>query len=334
MNLLRLRFEAPFDRLLYLVEDNEEQVCVQQIHNLKNLKNQNLAIHGYVYNDDPLMLGLCHGLLCLMSVYTHPCEPKRLRFLIHTFNLITGEYQQLPHFDGWDDYYQTNIGFGYDVSSQKFKVVMVRFYTNRSVKIESDTVRIKNQVFVHTLGSFAWRRIVDAPSILNNQREQISSVFVNGSLHWITSSDDHKLFIVTFNLGVEEFKVISTPESLGCSSDCLLDKQYKLGVLEGCLSLVDCTHLAFFDMWVFQNNNEKKPWVNKFSIRKISLWQFCNRICPIRYQKNGEILLLCDDQFLVSYDTKTNTHTTRAIKKLGKKNLGNVNVFPALGSFI
>ncbi|KAF9613691.1 hypothetical protein IFM89_010133 [Coptis chinensis] len=248
------------------------------------------------------IMGSCNGLLCLS-------KRGNKRRNINIFNPITGEHQQLPHCtlpNNCKRITKYMSGFGYDVSMQQFKMVLLLFY--RPFK----SINVQKEVQVYTLGSKDWRRkIGNVPNLsfpnyyFPKYYVHVSFVFANGSLHWIAidnTSSNPKSRIVSFHLGVEEFTVFPTPDSIGQNSDDPL-KYWALGVLDDRLSLLDSSSRQYVDAWVTKDCDGKTSWNKLFSVRDPLVSHRLVR--PIQVLKNGEILLTRAFPCLVAYNTNS-----------------------------
>ncbi|KAF9614319.1 hypothetical protein IFM89_018072 [Coptis chinensis] len=116
------------------------------------------------------------------------------------------------------------------------------------------------------------------------------------------SSSNPKSRIVSFHLGVEEFTVFPTPDSIGQNSDDPL-KYWALSVLDDRLSLLDSSSRQYVDAWVTKDCDGKMSWNKLFSVRDPLVSHRLVR--PIQVLKNGEILLTRAFPCLVAYNTNS-----------------------------
>ncbi|PIA58338.1 hypothetical protein AQUCO_00500337v1 [Aquilegia coerulea] len=204
-------------------------------------------------------------------------------------NPATRDYVKLPKFKSIISSLVFGFGFGFDVINKEFKVVVV-------IKPFFGSQR---EAQVYTLGSSnCWRTVNNAPK---ENFFYSSSAFVNGSLHWFAYDESESGLksrrIVTFNLSSEDFGVIATHE---------FSNQHYLNA---------SNEIVEFG----RDYNVKTSWtrfiVSKFSLDGIQFKKFN----AISFQKNGEIILLCDNSKLVSYNTDSGN--VMALEVDGMKNL-------------
>ncbi|PIA31897.1 hypothetical protein AQUCO_04700037v1 [Aquilegia coerulea] len=185
-------------------------------------------------------------------------------------------------------------GFGFDVISKDFKVVLI---LNLNC--------YQNEVQVYTLGSNSWRTIgeVSTAAILD-----FSSAYVDGSLHWLDRDVGQRgafrKKILSFNLSSEEFRVIRTPELI-CRPDNL-----QLMALGGCLSIVDPFFDNHIEVWSMKEYGVEESWT-KICVSKVCL-EGLQIFTPkaISVGKNSEIKLLANSSALVSYNIGTGSFTS------------------------
>ncbi|KAF9601403.1 hypothetical protein IFM89_019676 [Coptis chinensis] len=313
--LLHFKAVSPlFGSRIYYLED-DETILKRPIYPLTLADEHFLADS---FNDHyPYILGSCNGFICLFSpiVELNGGDPVFLipRNPIYVFNPITRNYSKFPLFDipefhtrGWSDLRRDKwfSGFGYVDSKMEYKLVLVVFTGGNSLPQVFD-----NQVLVYTLGSTTWRKKVGiAPDVLRKSNEEIASpAFVNGSLHWITvnkSSSKQGPCIVFFNLDAEEFGFVPTFKShLG--KETYRYRPYQLGIFEQYLSVVECSYNSYISIWVMKKYNVKESWVKQFSIKQGSAWCSCQTAKLIKVRNNGDLLLLIDNSYMVSYNTIT-----------------------------
>ncbi|KAF9588771.1 hypothetical protein IFM89_015498 [Coptis chinensis] len=193
---------------------------------------------------------------------------------------------------------------GFNMTTKEFMVVRMFF------GLSNDDEASVSNVEVHTLGSNSWRNLGEAPSVWFIG---FSSVFVNGSLHWLAKSKPKdgsnglcSMLIVSFNLSSENFGVISFSE-FGILPHSVPEDgpiAFQLVTLGRCLSVVDSCLKNPVILWVLKNYNVMESWT-RYIIRKCG-----SRIEPVQmisYGKNGDILLLYGSNKLMSYNIESQT---------------------------
>ncbi|KAF6147187.1 hypothetical protein GIB67_009579 [Kingdonia uniflora] len=155
---------------------------------------------------------------------------------------------------------------------------------------EDEDDEIQSEAQVYTLGSTSRRNVINVPDL---SIEGDAGKFVNGFLHWLNMVDE-ELHILSFDLEHEEFGVV------GISEDMILDLHFSyLGLLKGCLSIIDCS-LEDTEIWM-KDYNVKESWTRLFSIKVTDDGAFY----PFAFRKNGEVLLMCNRFTVFSYNPET-----------------------------
>jgi F-box interacting protein len=171
--------------------------------------------------------GCCNGLLCLTKQF---CGESPL-FLFNPPRQEVVELQPPCIAPSRKKY-----GLGFDCSTNTYKIVGV-FDDDLSAQ-------------VYTLGGAgSWRAVSEGPPCPLLGRP----VYSCGALHWLCGDDEGK--IVCFDVGKEEFGLISRPEF---RSSHLLD-------LRGELAIVDRSSDTHVEIWVMKEYG-KKEWVKEYKI--------------------------------------------------------------------
>ncbi|GMY35329.1 F-box protein CPR1 [Fagus crenata] len=296
--------------------DSPQFIKLHLKQSVKTTTNLSLILSGgYLYSSDfdsldtaieldhPLktphykteIVGSCNGLLCLSNTKED----------VALWNPSTRKYKKLPvttlEFapDGYDFCQYTVSGFGYDETSDDYKVVRsVRLYLPDNKPSGSEVYSLKND---------SWRRLPDYPYILRYKRA--FAMLVSGALHWLVTSkaeSDRTNLILAFDLGIEEYRLVPHPDI----SDII--SLMNVGVLGGCLTIY-CSHpFSRLDVWVMKDYGVKESWTKLFTIMQpfsISSFKYER---PVAYSKSGGEVLLEQfrmedkNQRLVWYDLKNN----------------------------
>ncbi|GKV30076.1 hypothetical protein SLEP1_g38936 [Rubroshorea leprosula] len=212
-------------------------------------------------------LGHCDGLLCL-----HFGSVETRRSSIVVWNPLTREEKriQVPE-SCWSKFEE--FGFGYDSSSDDYKVVVVTYCSSSPIKI-------------HSLGlnKFSWKTTQGSIQDFSNCSSELSSVHVNGYLYWaigfVRPGPKH---IACFDLSRDIMTVV---ETLGGKS--FEKSQMELTILGGSLCLVESEDSVKFD-----------------AIFTPLTWTAVDEdvIIPICYTKQGKVLIYATErQGLVLYN--------------------------------
>jgi F-box interacting protein len=146
-------------------------------------------------------VGSCDGILCLVS---HGID----LFIIQLWNPSIRKFKELPFTNHPQDYSAFYYGFGYDLISHNYKVVVV--FNNCD---EFSDFLTENEVKVHTLGTDSWRTVSKFPfNVFSCYR---SGKHVSGTINWLVSTHMIKRLIVSFDLGNECFQEVLLPDNFG-----------------------------------------------------------------------------------------------------------------------
>ncbi|PIA31890.1 hypothetical protein AQUCO_04700031v1 [Aquilegia coerulea] len=294
-------------------EDNDDgkRVILRRIHATTKLdllvcdKGKNCSIF--------LLHPPINGLMFYSHSMYYPTKYQN-DFCMYICNPAIREYVKLPNIV-FPNGGKSNLmnGFGFDIINNKFKVVVIFVCLNGRWEPKSQ---------VYTLGSNSWRTLQS--KIPKIKSFKAGSAFVNGSLHWLTrvESEDglRSTMILSFNLASEDFGVISTSGFNFLSRESYLKAKNTINLVElgGCLSLVDSSSSHHINIWILKDYSVKTSWtgfsISKFSLDGIGRFE---KVYVISFRKNGEIILLCDDSKLVSYNTETRNVMALEVDGLG-----------------
>ncbi|KAL8116560.1 hypothetical protein AgCh_022907 [Apium graveolens] len=268
------------------------------------------------------IVGSCNGLLCVSDY--------ELDDPVLIYNPLTWDYKLLPdkggeHLKG--KVYRCVFGFGFDPKTMVYKVIKIVHYAGSSSKVPD--LNRKPDVYVVTLGSEEWTYKGQTHYQLTGSS---SEAFVNGKFHWLTHCNFLEVGkcqdIISFDLSTEKFQELARPDFEGLMKHTCPLVTLK-GVLSAVISYDDETH----EIWKMRDYNVKESWSREFVIGKyipkifLTFGQFNSypgrgRIDGYRKHKfqvicilsNGEILLLYENQALVSYTVETGKFTDLKIK--------------------
>ncbi|KAL8543746.1 hypothetical protein ACS0TY_004349 [Phlomoides rotata] len=180
---------------------------------------------------------------------------------------------------------------GFDSSTNQYKILRIfSCPIDRSMGMGSEVLE---------LPSFSSRYIGNAPLGPNHSWDSSSTV-VNGVIHWFDPSQED---IVWFDFEKEMFGDVALPpeEQLGNKG------QMSIGVLEGCLAL---SHNTFperrVNIWVRETHENEKCWRKKLNVDTTTLTRrtLGEQYKPLQIFRNGELLILLNNNDLVYYDPK------------------------------
>ncbi|KAL5698489.1 hypothetical protein ACHQM5_029521 [Ranunculus cassubicifolius] len=211
----------------------------------------------------------CNGLFCL------PIDGQGLM----VWNPITNESIYLPESEPYRGE-KKFLGFGFDIVSNKFKVI--RSYTLHEIQ-------------VLTVGDQEWRNV--GGGSLNGERHILDKIiYLNGSLHWLTRMIQGGLgsTITSFNLGDESFRMLPIP------GDGVISPWHSLCEFEGCLCFIGFDGSNILDLWLWIGNEEK--WINQRISLPFEIWKTMD---SVTHTTRGEILVKCsieDCYYLCCYE--------------------------------
>lgn len=208
------------------------------------------------------IVGSCNGLLAIQE-----CNGP-----IALWKPSTNKHQILPRFWNSDTEYperHVTHGFGYDISSDDYKVVRI-VCSNR---VGDDKY---NDVRVYSLKTNSWRKIKDFP--FSFYIFQCTRALVGGALHWLViaplegDEEEDNEFILAFDLKSEEFRRVQLPH--------VKDYKYfdEVHVFRGCLS-VFCAQVQDgyggpSNIWILDENGVEESWTKLFTYPQPKLGNF------------------------------------------------------------
>ncbi|OMO69207.1 hypothetical protein COLO4_29197 [Corchorus olitorius] len=224
---------------------------------------------------DKYIIGCCNGLLLLLV----PGEGMIL------WNPSTRECQKLPFPRRISNHVPGKFGFGYDQSTDNFKVIILDYFLSSA--------------HIYSLRSNTWKKISGFPSLFTDESK--SGTLVDDFLYWSTET-----WVLGFNLKSDKFEKIRPPKDI---------KQFHsplgLGVIEGCLSLAQNHHGFYLNIWKLTKTSQS--WIKITSIK--NLQELPDQHCWVPYciMNNGEFLLTYfnDEVFIHGYPKTERCQTLR-----------------------
>ncbi|KAF6167295.1 hypothetical protein GIB67_043156 [Kingdonia uniflora] len=274
--------------------------------------NGDLVIKG------ELRLGIPHNYLSLKDM----CNGLCLLYsddldIYYICNPVTTKYVEIPAIKHEPE----NIGMGFSVSGQEFKVVHI----------------FGCEAHIFTLGTdVGWRILKTIPYELEHY-----SCYFNGSLHWlkrksssVTNSKTSMIRIMSLNLDSEEFGEVPSPEiGINFGHENRQREYYQLGVLGGYLVLTYFTNQACIDLWFMNDYNVKASWTKQYTVvtKYPSYCYWLDDVTPICFREDGEIIIKRGGGYL-TYNPESGAFTRLEI--VGLRNYQSIVVFPFLGNLI
>jgi hypothetical protein len=161
---------------------------VAQVHSLSSTAATTTHQVEYPlhHRGNPLLhsiVGSCHDILCIhLSPISH-CSPR----IVVLWNPFIREHRELPLLEGnlVKMHTDTNYSFGYDVSTNTYKVVAVSNLKNCRGLYDAQT-------HVHTMGTDVWRMIQNFPSTVPNLQP---GLFVSGSVNFLDKCNRNAIIL-------------------------------------------------------------------------------------------------------------------------------------------
>ncbi|XP_057456886.1 F-box/kelch-repeat protein At3g23880-like [Lotus japonicus] len=226
-----------------------------------------LRLDKFEYNE---VIGSCNGLICLHADYCapgfcfRPCNPStRLRF------------DKSPPLASMGS--SLNFGFGYDVSCDTYKVVVV-----------VSQLRLRGlrlcKTMLHSIGDTCWREILSVPDVPIEFR-QINGLFVGGCVNWLANKFEpfEQLVIVSLDMRQEAYRLLSLPQGTSELPSA------EIQVLGNCLCLFYDFKRTHFVAWKMSEYGVPESWTPLLTISYEHLrWDH-------RFYLNQWLICLCGD---------------------------------------
>ncbi|KAI9096867.1 hypothetical protein K1719_025850 [Acacia pycnantha] len=231
------------------------------------------------------ILGSSNGLLCVQFN-----KPDGSPHFLLVWNPAIREVRLVPKTNIRKDYWNHLIGFGFSPIINDYKIVIAYF------PVDPDVCIVK----VYSLSSGSWKK--EEKFRLNGTRVVLSQgVTVNGVMFWwgyktVGKDDDDMRLIVSFDLTVEVFTLIPTPQLHPLSGFTAFEE--KLAIFSW---IKDPKH-SVIDLWVTEEgvgaSGEKWSWTKKYSIdpfpcllSSMTIWRNEIVCFPLRQGESAVVFL-------------------------------------------
>ncbi|KMT04440.1 hypothetical protein BVRB_8g181140 [Beta vulgaris subsp. vulgaris] len=247
------------------------------------------------------LLGSCNGVVCISDIGKND---------VVLFNPSTRTYRKLPSSGDPDSNKFAVFGFGYDCSSDDYKVLKL-------IQCCGPNNEVYNDAKVYSLRLNSWKRVNDFPYYLIYP--DFHGAFVANSLHYIVSDvayESRKKSIARFDLRTESYSILDCPEY----DDDIRSWTFYLGNLGGCLCCaVNYDFHGRADLWVMKEYGNKDSWIPAIQINKeeSSLIDFRPVGCSADKER---ILVEVDNCELHWYDMRSETALRAGVDGLPKEN--------------
>ena len=250
----------------------------------------------------PEIFGSCNDFLL---VY---CRPH-----IYLWNPSSGTNNMFELYHHIDTDNILICGLGYDSSSDDYKAVFVSHLVSPPGSPNSgysfESIFISHYSFrANTL------KDIDYSDFPYNFYFDTQGVTLNGAPHWVLRREEYDtevysksvtVVLVYFDPAKEDFYELPLP--------CMLDKdsKFELGVLGGCLSLTYDPNGSHFETWVMKKYGVEESWEKLFVIP-----YFEERLRPLCFTKNGDVLMEVNRKKIVIYNLLNNSYKRTVISNI------------------
>jgi F-box interacting protein len=242
------------------------------------------------------VVGSCNGLLCLFGA---SCSCPSDQWLYIWNPAMRKESKKLALFFDMHSNPNFNFSFGYDNSTQTYKVVA--FYVE--VKPGRNP---KSVVKVFSLGDNSWRDIQCLPVLplyclldINNNKND--GVHLNGTINWFAFHDGININIKSI-VPVDQCVILSLDLSTETYAKLLLPRRFdkvstrylpKLVVLMDCLCFCHDFENTHFVIWQMKNFGVEDSWIQLFKISYEHFYTWMDPL-PLYLSENGDTLVLAN----------------------------------------
>nr|TKS13950.1 hypothetical protein D5086_0000048270 [Populus alba] len=204
------------------------------------------------------------------------------------WNPATKEFKLLPekirNKSSLPLYYDDSYGFGFDPVTNDYKVVVIRESYTREYYLEMFSSSL---VIVYTLRTDSWRcwgSLDQGYTLADN----FCYTNVDGVSYWRASHGVHRNVILSFNMATEAFQEIQEPDYDKPAHSTLI--LYHDSIAFSTVHDIE----KFLDIWVLNEG----CWIRQFKSRPLLEVQN-----PVAHWKNGNVILDCETDQLMLYDT-------------------------------
>ncbi|RZB41109.1 ATP-dependent zinc metalloprotease FTSH, chloroplastic [Glycine soja] len=235
------------------------------------------------------LVGSCNGLHCGVSEIL---EGYRVCFWNKATRVISRESPTLSFSPGIGR--RTMFGFGYDPSSDKYKVVAI------ALTMLSLDVSEKTEMKVHGAGDTSWRNLKGFPVLWTLPK--VGGVYLSGTLNWVfikgKETIHSEIVIISIDLEKETCRSLFLPDDF-----CFVDTN--IGVFRDslCVWQDSNTHLG---LWQMRKFGDDKSWIQLINFSYLHLnirpYEEKSMILPLCMSNNGDFFMLkftrnADDEY-------------------------------------
>ncbi|KAE8733139.1 F-box protein [Hibiscus syriacus] len=228
----------------------------------------------------------CNGLLCCSSIpdkgVYYVCNPMT------RVSKLLPRSRERPVTRFYPDGEATLVGLACDVSRNKFNVVLAGYHRTFGHRTDGTFICL-----IFDSDSNKWRKFVSHREDHFTHMNKNQVVFVNGALHWLTSTFS---YILTLNLDYDVWRKISLPDEVSYGTG---NRVYLLDS-SGRLSLIQISD-AWMKIWVMEDY-EKELWHMVDGVSLLCIRGLVPGIFPIA--QTGECIFLATHKQVLLYHRK------------------------------
>ncbi|KAI7727254.1 hypothetical protein M8C21_033382 [Ambrosia artemisiifolia] len=189
------------------------------------------------------IFGSCNGLLLAK-------DENDTIFMINPTTQDLWKVPLCPFAPPPDEEYEEEVyvtyGFGYDSSTDDYKIVSISFWHHHSMQHDSS----ETFASVYSLRNNSWRKLRDYDYHEHDHTvlDVINGAVINQTLHWLARHSE----IVGFNLANEEFNEMKFPDTIGMYTSTfssMVDVGGKLGVFIWSDAGFECCVMEEYGVW-------------------------------------------------------------------------------------
>ncbi|XP_071728344.1 F-box/kelch-repeat protein At3g06240-like [Rutidosis leptorrhynchoides] len=220
---------------------------------------------------------------------------------IYLVNPTTNETLKVP-----GGRYNYTYGFGYDSSTDDYKVISIPFKGVQNSDPDTKFVR------VYSLRNNSWKKFPNPPNQLHDYCSPHPGLLLNKNLHWIVGGGCLRITIASFSLADEEFHIIESPDFVNRvekSWSRLFALGEKLAAVI-CFWLHDCGFVN--ELWVMEEYGVPKSWMKLCNIEYDNDQRGCEFYAKVNNQDiwvgNRDVGEIC------IYNTNERRYTSVTVK--------------------
>ncbi|KAI9085143.1 hypothetical protein K1719_032854 [Acacia pycnantha] len=270
--------------------------------------------HLFEFSRYTLFFGECNGLVCsadyslLKSAAIIIWNPSLRKYIVLPKPIaIRNKHIRIYLCRYIDHNYGILFGFGFDSRNNDYKVV----------KLMNDSCTKDTFVEVYSLASHIWRSIsVTVPQFVLSDRQWLSSVFLNGALHWlvcryraydVAAYDEEGVrlnyrFILSFDVIPETFRELSLPQQQPNENAVIS----RILAVEGSHSLAVVNHVKMrrsrrcvFCIWVMKDYGNTNSWTEIF---RLDSGLYGGKFTVLALTSSGKVVLMLNGGAIVLVD--------------------------------